>query len=423
MNRRLKRQLGMGPGSNTGLWAIPVACVLAGAVLSIATLVVDDGTLIPVALTGGPQATLTILSTIAVCMVTLTTILLTIVLVVVQLAMAQFSPRIVQAILHDKPSQFAIGLFVATFAHSMLALRSVATTTPDATVPGLAVVVAYVMVVASIMVLILYVHHIGRQLRAAALIEVVGAETREVMDRLYPDHGPDAERDGGDVVCATSSGVVFRVDQDYLVELAHEARCSLTLIVGIGDFVPANAPLFRVHGGGGGLKDKDVLDAVEIGFERMMPQDAAYGFRMLVDIAQRSLPHDPTTAVQAIDRLHDLLRQLARRPFPNGESVDADGDVRLTMPVLAWEGYVRLTFDEIRQYGSGTVQVTRRLKAALEDLMTITPEDRQPALEEQLRLLEAAGEHHHPDGAEGDSPIVPDPQGIGSAADLQVAKV
>jgi VIT1/CCC1 family predicted Fe2+/Mn2+ transporter len=44
-------------------------------------------------------------------------------MVVVQLAMGQFSPRIVQTILRDKPSQIAIGLFVATFVHAMLALR------------------------------------------------------------------------------------------------------------------------------------------------------------------------------------------------------------------------------------------------------------------------------------------------------------
>ena len=59
-------------------------------------------------------------------MVSLAALVLTITMVVVQLAMGQFSPRIVQRILRDKPSQFAIGIFVATFAHAMLAMRDVA---------------------------------------------------------------------------------------------------------------------------------------------------------------------------------------------------------------------------------------------------------------------------------------------------------
>ena len=81
--------------------------------------------LIPPSLIGGPDAALGILTTVATSMVSLTALVLTIVLVVVQLAMGQFSPRIVQRLLRDRPSQLAIGLFVATFVHTLLALREV----------------------------------------------------------------------------------------------------------------------------------------------------------------------------------------------------------------------------------------------------------------------------------------------------------
>src|SRR5213078_1933120 len=110
-------------------------------------------------------------------------------MVVVQLAMGQFSPRIVQRILRDKPSQFAIGIFVATFAHAMLAMRDVRIGGgggAKGSVPGLAVVVAFLLVVVSIVVLVLYVHHIGRSLRVSALIELVGHDTRRLLDDVYP---------------------------------------------------------------------------------------------------------------------------------------------------------------------------------------------------------------------------------------------
>jgi uncharacterized membrane protein len=107
----------------TSLWPVPVLCVLGGIALSYVTVAVDDGGLVPTALTGGPDAALVIFGTVAASMITLTGIVLTIVLVVVQLAMGQFSPRIVRAILHDRPSQLAIGIFVATFAHAMLTMR------------------------------------------------------------------------------------------------------------------------------------------------------------------------------------------------------------------------------------------------------------------------------------------------------------
>ena len=91
-------------------------------------------------------------------MVSLAALVLTITMVVVQLAMGQFSPRIVQPILKDKPSQFAIGIFVGTFAFAMLAMREVAIgTAGPGQVPGLTVVVAFVLVVVAIAVLVLYV--------------------------------------------------------------------------------------------------------------------------------------------------------------------------------------------------------------------------------------------------------------------------
>jgi uncharacterized membrane protein len=172
----------------SSLWFVPVMCVIAGSLLSFLTLAVDrraDYELVPASLTGGPDAALAVLTTVAASMVTLTALVLTITMVVVQLAMGQFSPRIVQTFLQDKPSQFAIGLFVATFAHSMLAMREVRFEEDPGgeAVPGLAIVVAYGLIVISIVVLVLYVHHIGRSLRVSALIELVGTATRKVMDR------------------------------------------------------------------------------------------------------------------------------------------------------------------------------------------------------------------------------------------------
>src|SRR6476469_930906 len=159
------------------LWFIPVLCVGAGVALSFVTLWIDGQTgytLGPQSLTGGPDASLSILSAVATSMVSLAALVLTITMVVVQLAMGQFSPRIVQPILKDKPSQFAIGIFVGTFAFAMLAMRQVIIGSGGpGQVPGLTVVVAFVLVVVSIAVLVLYVHHIGRSLRVSALIELV----------------------------------------------------------------------------------------------------------------------------------------------------------------------------------------------------------------------------------------------------------
>ena len=315
----------------TGMRPIPLLFVLLGIGLSYGTIALNERFFVSVEYIGGPDAALAILGAIAASMIALTGSVLTIVLVVVQMAMGQFSPRIVRAILHDRPSQYAIGIFVAAFAHTMLTMREIIAVEEGAPVPGLAIIVAFALVVLSIVALILYIDHVGKSLRAASLPETVGTEMRGVVGELHPEAGHEPLRANGSVLLAPHSGVVFRIGYNELVKEATKADCVLTMVPIIGDFVPAGAPLFEVQGNVDGLNQKKVLGGVAIGLERTMNQDLAYGFRMLVDIAERSLADtfDPTTAVQAIDRLHDGLRQLAPRPFPSGEYRDDEGTVRL----------------------------------------------------------------------------------------------
>jgi uncharacterized membrane protein len=393
-------------------------CVLVGIGISLGTIAIDEAyeyRLVPQSISGGPDAALEILGTVAASMVSLAALVLTITMVVVQLAMGQFSPRIVQRILQDKPSQLAIGVFVGTFAHAMLTLRKVQSGSEDV-VPGVAVVVAFVLVIISIMVLVWYVNHIGRKLRVSALIELVGNDTRQLLNTIYADIGarPGLE---ANTICAPASGVITKIDHAALVRIAAEVDCVLTLRPALGEFVPSGAPLFETSGASHKINRNAVISNITLGLERTLDQDMAYGLRMLVDIAERSLSDgpflDPTTAVQAIDRLHDCLRQLASRVIPDGRYRDGSGEVRLVTPSMGWDDYVHLAFDEIRMAGAGSPQVARRLRAALEDLLTITPVERRRSLQEQLNLLQSGIQRTTTEVSDRTHSSRGDPSGLG----------
>jgi uncharacterized membrane protein len=413
----------------SSLWLVPVACVLFGFLLSLGSIAIDsaaDYSLIPRSFTGGPDAALAILSTIAASMVSLAALVLTITMVVVQLAMGQFSPRIVQNFLRDKPSQFAVGLFVATFVHAMLTLREVQLS-GGGTVPGVAIIVSYVLVVVSVVVLVLYVHHIGRSLRVSALIELVGDDTRKLLDLQYPNRLDTGRSEGGETINAPRSGVVTFVDRERLVSLAAEADCVLEMVPPLGTFVPADAPLFRVLRDAQRLDVDGVIGSVGLGLERTLDQDVAYGMRMLVDMAERSLAEspflDPTTAVQAIDRLHDCLRQLARRELPDGLCRDSSGTVRMVLPVMDWDAFLHLAFDEIRLVGARSPQVTRRIVAALADLETVVPPERLPGVRAQHAAVLSAVADQVANGDDIEFALRPDRSGIGVAAGADASSV
>jgi uncharacterized membrane protein len=410
------------------MWFVPVLFVLGGVVASVLCTSLDDDHLVPQSVTGDPNAVLQILYLIAFSMLTLTGLVLSLVVVMVQLAMGVFSPRIVRQILHDRPSQCAIGLFAGTFAFALLAMRDVHTI-GHRSVPGVALIGAVVLVLACIGTLLWYINHIGQSLRVAALAEWVADDALSTLDRVCPIDG-DAPEEDDDVVALPGGGVVFEMNHDRLVTLAEKTGCVLEMQAAIGDFVPTDAPLARIRCDATNtalaLADirKGILRYVAVGPERTLNQDLAYGIRLLVDIAERSLAGgpfgDPTTAVQAIDRIHNLLRQLARRPLPSGRYDDAHGVVRLIVPTVGWDGYVRLGFDEIRQAGSSSPQVSRRLKDALEDLMTVVPVERRAALERQLRLLEGHADVPGRAEEERHDSLVGDRLGLGSGSDLLI---
>jgi uncharacterized membrane protein len=300
----------------------------------------------------------------------------------------------------------------------MLAMREVQFD-GDGQVPGVAIVVGYVLVLTSIAMLVLYVDHIGRSLRVSALIELVGNDTRNLLERhcperLAPDEAPP------DVIPAPHSGVLVGVDRERLVELATASGCVLHIVPGLGGFVPAGAPLVRIEGDPAGLDHRAVADALRSGLERTLDEDLAYGFRLLVDMAERSLSEseflDPTTAVQCIDRLHDGLRQLAPRVIPDGILRDDGGTVRVTIPTPDWNAYVHLAFDEVRLAGAVSPQIARRIRAALDDLLHVAPADRRPPLQRQLALLDEAVQQSSRQPADILFAMAPDSQGIGVAA-------
>ena len=344
------------------LWFIPGTMVIGSALLAFTLAGIDrivdqsvESSLGGILFAGGPDSARLVLSTIAAAMLTFTGLVFTVTMLVLQLASAQLSPRVMRTFLRDRLNQGVLGLFIATFLYALLLLRDVRSPlNGPAFVPAIAVTVAYGLVLASVGLFVVYIHHMAQAIRAATVLRSVADETREAIRRLYPEgvgdepavqvpSTPERPPDGV-ATLDRSPGVITSVDEDALLGVAAEHGISVELTHMVGDFVPTGAPLLRVWRGSNGPANRDAesplpLDAlaraIQTGTERTMTQDAAFGFRQIVDIAERALSpgiNDPTTAVQALDQLHDLLRRLARRRIPSPVRLADDGSALLRLP-------------------------------------------------------------------------------------------
>jgi uncharacterized membrane protein len=434
------------------LWLLPGLFVIGAVILASVLMPIDRqlqaGPAPFFAFGGTAEGARIVLSAIAQSMLTFTALVFSITMLVLQLASSQLSPRVLRTFLRDRPNQIVLGLFVATFLFSLIVLGEVRS--PDdqgGFVPRTSISVTFVLLLASVAAFIYHIDHMAHAIRADTVIRRIADETRRTIDEIYPEGAspgaqpgtrPSAQLgaeppatshaalrgdvtggqrtlpDDGRIVASDRVGTVLAVDEARLVALATEADALVELLPIVGDFIPYGSPLLTVQsaragtppldagpvavrGGHGGRDiDERLRRAVTIGPNRTMKQDAAFGFRQLVDVAARALSpgtNDPTTAVQAIDQLHDLLRRLASRPFPGRTRTDRAGIPRLVMNRFEWDAFVHLAVDELRLYGITHFQVSARLRSMLVDLATVCPPERAVVVREALeRLGEAEAE-------------------------------
>ncbi|BAJ26699.1 MULTISPECIES: DUF2254 domain-containing protein [Kitasatospora] len=369
------------------------------------------------------SAAKSVVSTVSSAMLTFIGVVFSISLVSLQMGASQFSPRVLRLYVRSRLIKATFATCLATFVYTLLVQLGYDDTTDPSravSVPIVSTIVALAMVMLSLALFVLYVQATMRLLRVPHVIDRVTRESLQVLQDyrwLSPETGPTpgAAVTGPTLLHEGRGGVLRDVNIRWLLRVARRHDTVLYLVPRIGDFIAPGTPTVVVVGGTP-PRPRRITTALNVGVDRTMHQDLSFGFRQLVDIAIRALSpavNDPTTAVQAVDRIHQLLAVLAPVPLGELRHRDKDGAVRLVQPVPGWEATVDLAFTEIRICGAGQPQVTRRLVAALDDLLRITPEPRRPPLLLQRHLLTRAVAESVRDDDNRAFALAPDRQGIG----------
>ena len=372
-----------------------------------------------------PDTARIILSTVAASTFTLVVLVSSAMLLAVQLASAQLTPRIIALIYRNPAGKLAFAIFVFTFTFSVATLARI-----EDHVPIVAGHIAAYGFLISLALFILFTDSVGKMLRPSSALRRVGIAGREVIRSVYPSlRTAETRLPLPSKISRTQETLVIENDEDGAV-LAFDLRgltnkaitsnCTIELVPQVGDFIAAGDPLLRVFGDARNLSETQLRNSVAIGSERTLEQDPMFAFRIIVDIASKALSpaiNDPTTAVLAIDQIHHLLRDIGRRYLAEGQERDANHELRLIYRTPEWEDFVQLGTTEIRQYGRDSIQVQRRLRAMLEDLMETLPPDRHQILQKEIALLGTSLRRVFPDLEDQQLAESGDLQGIGGSDD------
>lgn len=399
------------------IWVVPIlAIALQQAILRLSLAWSWDVGIIPGFVKADADVAISL--TIALIVFTFSSLL-----VAIQVASAQLTPRIIATtLLRDRVIRSTVGVFVFTLG---LAVGVKARTEVPQFLVGLTAIMALVCIIAFLFL----IDYTARLLRPISIVWRIAEQGLKVIDAVYPNphesraaslHPAEpiapAERT---VHHRGRSGIVLAVNLHGLVTVARKTDSIIEVAPQVGDFVAVGDPLFLLRGNTTLIDDRTLRGQIAIGRERTIEQDSTFAFRVIIDIAIKALSkaiNDPTTAVLSIDQLHRMLRVVGQRSLASEEIHDPEGRLRVIYRTPNWDDFVQLTFSEIRQYGAENFQVARRLRAMIVNLQRSLSQSRVAALNEELDLLDQTLERHYVFPKELALSRVPDTQGLGGAS-------
>lgn len=370
-------------------WFLPSLMAVAGMGLAFSMLALDQAEAVKTGelswiYRGGPEGARGLLSAVASSMATVAATAFSITIVALQLAASNFGPRLLRNFMQDTGNQIVLGTFIATFLYCLLVLRTIHGEDYNLFVPQLSVTIGIVLAIASIGVLIYFIHHASTIIQASHVIASVAEELDSAIDRLFPEDvgqgAPASDRhkiaipkDFHTEACPIKSshtGYLQVIDDQLLLKLATQYDLLFYLKLKPGEFMVKGQPLLLAYPGEYTHPKllHQVNQAFLVGKERTEQQDIEFPINQLVEIALRALSpgiNDPFTAIRCIDRLGAALIQLVQRPIPSAYRYDDASKLRVIAEPVPFETLVDLAFSPIRRYAVSDVVVTVRLLRAI----------------------------------------------------------
>lgn len=358
---------------------------------------------------GGAAGARAVLSVVAGSVMTVVSIVFSLTLTTLAQTSSHFGPRVLRNFTSDRGVQFTLGTFIATFVYCLVVLRTVRSVEEENFVPYLAVNVGVLLALASLGVLIYFIHHVTQGIQAENLIAAVGRDFQSALPVLFPerigtaDDGRPAPDEGhwkqARPVESDEAGYLQRVDETKLMALTQQHDLQVKLEKRPGDFVARLAPLLWVLPAASLRPEVEsaLRECFGLGDHRTPHQDALYSLQQLVEIAAHALSpgtNEPFTAVTCIDWLGNSLRAAAAREIPLPERRDPRGRLRVVARPVSFGEMVETAFDQIRSYGANSPTILISLLTTLSSLFSQVknPEAREKLIR-QLRLIEIdAGE-------------------------------
>ncbi len=382
-------------------WLVPAALVLAGILLAVGLLNLDQSADLPLWLSesmwlynGGGMGARPLLGAIASSAIGVAGTVFSITIAALSLAAGQMGPRLLQNFTRDRGVQLTLGAFLGTFSYALMVLRSVRTQDEGAFTPHLALTFGIILAFICVGTLVYFVSHMASRINVDTVVNLVSEDVRVAIQSIVVDEKqaqapPDSFWSGATEVLDERRGYLHQLDEKPLAEWASKHGTAIRLLVRPGDYLFPGTPIALMT-----LQVPDaaeaIRDATAFGETRGSAGNAEYAIRQLVEVAVRALSsgsNDPHTAISVLDRLGAALCDIAGHGLPNGV-YKRENIVALVVPHITYQGLSDVMFHMIRQNaGDSTAVLIRMLDVLTAVVICETEIDRRAILLHHAELV------------------------------------
>lgn len=358
-----------------------------------------------------PEGARAILTTIASSTITVAGVVFSVTLAAVTYASGQHGPRLLTNFQRDRGNQATLGTFIATFLYCLVVLRAIrsaegggtdtqaaAETAAGAFVPQLAIYGALALALASIAMLIYFVHHVTDSIHINNVVARIGqaliGDIRKLSGREQAQTEADfPELENPAQIKAMKTGYIEAVDLDVLVKLACKHDMAVRLSKRPGDFVHVGEVLLEASPAEAVCTPvpEKCNAAFAFGVKRTPVQDLRFAIDELVEIATRALSpgvNDPFTAIACIDWLGAAIAELQRLSSRRCNILHgSDGRPRVLFEALCFEDYLIAAFSQLRPYAAADPNARARMLQTLDSIIANAPAEHRRALFAERRRL------------------------------------
>ena len=300
----------------------------------------------------------TLLSTFIGGIISLMVFSFSMVMLLLNQASSNYSPRILPGLISNKKHQYVLGFYIAVIIYCIIILLSIVPTDDKYQLPGFAVLVGIILSIHVLAAFIYFIHSISQAIQINNITDRIfgAASTRlqTLIDKENKVEGIDVFDDISDWhgYKSTSSGYLNDIAFDSLSKLAKDCDITIKMLVSKGEFVLVDVPIVKVSK----ELDEENQDMLQscFGFSRseIVKLNYVLGFKQLTEIAVKAMSpgiNDPGTAITCIDYLTELfaLRMLKK---DNSYVVNDDNKAVVSLDTVDFDELIYYIFASLRQY-------------------------------------------------------------------------